>query len=162
MSSDFQGGLQLAIAAAAVLVTSEKEKPLPPQAFGPELEPVMDLALPLLEVFNQHLPSPLCALGLYVQWVQASFLKQRRAHVSWLIPRLLSKVFPKYFTFFSMTQPGRGAKGQYPLRIQSHQQQEWQSQIQEKCGWALMKAPAPLQSPKLQLHQLNSYCFGSP
>ena len=107
MASDFQGGLQLAIAAAALLVTSGKEKPLPPQAFGPELEPVVDLALPLLEVFNQHLPSPLYAVGLYVQWVQASFLKQRRAHVSWLTPVLLLRLFPEYFTFLSITQPGR-------------------------------------------------------
>ena len=40
-------------------------------------------------------------------------------------------------------------EGLYHLRIQSHQQQEWKSQIQEKCGWALMKVLAPLQSPKL-------------
>ena len=58
MSSDFQGGLQFAIAAAAVLATSGREKPLAPHAFGPELEPVVDLALPLSEVFIQHLPSP--------------------------------------------------------------------------------------------------------
>ena len=149
MASDFQGGLQLAIAAAALLATSGKEKPLPPQAFGPELEPVVDLALPLLEVFSQHLPSPLYAVGLYVQWVQASFLKQRRAHVSWLIPRLLLRLIPEDFQFFSMTQPGNGAKGRYHLRIRSHQQQECQSQTQERCGWALMKILAPLQSPKL-------------
>ena len=65
----------------------------------------MDFVLPLSEVFIQHFPP--WKVGLYVQWVQAGFLKQRRAHVSWLIPRLLSKVFPKYFTSFSMTQPGR-------------------------------------------------------
>ena len=151
MSSDFQGGLQLATAAAAVLVTSGKEKPFPPQAFGPELEPVIDLALPLLEVFNQHLPSPLCALGLYVQWVQASFLKQRRAHVSWLTPVLLLRLFPEYFTFFSMTQPARRVDSVLciHLRIQIHPWQEWQSQVPKKCGLALMKNLAPPQSPKL-------------
>ena len=41
------------------------------------------------------------------------------------------------------------SKGLYHLRIQSHQQQKWQSQIQEKCGFALMKILAPRQSPKL-------------
>ena len=41
------------------------------------------------------------------------------------------------------------SKGLYHLRIQSHQQQKWQSQIPEKCGLALMKVLAPLQSPKL-------------
>ena len=41
------------------------------------------------------------------------------------------------------------SKGLYHLRIQSHQQQEWKSQIQEKCDWALVKALAPLQSPEL-------------
>ena len=46
---------------------------------------------------------------MYVQWVQAGFLKQRRAHDSWLIPRLLLRLFPEYFTFFSITQPGNGA-----------------------------------------------------
>ena len=39
------------------------------------------------------------------------------------------------------------SKGRYHLRIRSHQQQEWQSQTQERCGWALMKILAPLQSP---------------
>ena len=144
MSSDFQGGLQLAIAAAAVLVTSGKEKPLPPQAFGPELEPVMDLALPLLEVFNQHLPSPLYAFGLYVQWVQASFLKQRRAHVSWLTPVLLLRLFPEYFTFFSMTQPGSGTGGLDHLITQIHRWHELQSQTPQK-----LIPPSPsFQSPK--------------
>ena len=144
MSSDFQGGLQLAIAAAAVLFTSGKEKPLPPQAFGPELDPVMDLALPLLEVFNQHLPSPLCALGLYVQWVQASFLKQRRAHVSWLTPVLLLRLFPENFTFFSMTQPGSGTRGLDHLISQIHRWHELQSQTPQK-----LIPPSPsFQSPK--------------
>ena len=41
------------------------------------------------------------------------------------------------------------SKGLYHLRIQSHQQQKWQSQIPEKCGLALMKILAPRQSPKL-------------
>ena len=41
------------------------------------------------------------------------------------------------------------SKGLYHLRIQSHQQQKWQSQIPEKCGLALMKILVPLQSPKL-------------
>ena len=120
MSSDFQGEVQLATAAAAVLVTSGKEKPRLPQAFGPEVEPVKDLALPLLEDFNQHLPSPLYAVGLYVQWVQASFLKQRSEHVCWLIPVLLPRLFPEYFTFLSMTQPGSGTSGLDHLIIQIH------------------------------------------
>ena len=41
------------------------------------------------------------------------------------------------------------SKGLYHLRIRSHQQQEWQSQIPKKCGLALMKNLAPPQSPKL-------------
>ena len=41
------------------------------------------------------------------------------------------------------------SKGLYHLRIQSHQQQEWQSQIPEKCDLAPMKILAPPQSPKL-------------
>ena len=56
MEREVQGGLQLAIASAADFVTSGSEKPLPPQAFCPELEPVVDFALPLSEVFIQHLP----------------------------------------------------------------------------------------------------------
>ena len=44
------------IAAAAALVTAGRENPLPPHDFGPELEPVVDLALPSLEVFSQHFP----------------------------------------------------------------------------------------------------------
>ena len=108
------------------------------------------MALPLSEVFSQHLPSPLDAAGLNVQWVQAGFLKHRRAQVSWLIPRLLLRLFPEYFTFFSMTHPGRGERDRlYHLRIPMHQQQEWQFQIQEKCGSALMKIFAPRQSPEL-------------
>ena len=149
MSSDFHGGLQLAIAAAAALATSGREKPLLPHAFCPELEPVVDLALPLSEVFSQHLPSPLDAAGLNVQWVQAGFLKHRRAQVSWLIPRLLLRLFPEYFTFFSITQPGNGARGHYHLRIQIHHQQALQFQIPEKCDRALVKILVPPQSPKL-------------
>ena len=126
MSRDVQGGAQLAIAAAAVLVTSGSEKPLPPHAFGPEIEPVVDLALPLSEVFNQHSS----ANQLCVQWVQVSLLKQRRAHVSWSIPVMLPKLFPTYFVSVSMTQPGKGAVGLGHLRIQIHQLQEWQLQIQ--------------------------------
>ena len=126
MSRDVQGGAQLAIAAAAVLVTSGSEKPLPPHAFGPEIEPVVDLALPLSEVFNQHSS----ANQLCVQWVQVSLLKQRRAHVSWLIPVMLPKLFPTYFVSVSMTQPGKGEVGLGHLRNQIHQRHEWQSQIQ--------------------------------
>ena len=43
----------------------------------------------------------------------------------------------------------KGSKGLYHLRIQSHLQQEWQSQTQEKCDWARMKILPPRQSPKL-------------
>ena len=84
-------------------------------------------------------------------------MKQRRAHVSWLIPCLLSKVFLMYFTSLSMTQPGRGgrgAKGLFHLRIQIDQWQEWQSQTQERCGLALVKILAPPQSPKLPMIEL--------
>ena len=144
MSSDFQGGLQLATAAAAVLVTSGKEKLCLPQAFGPEIEPVMDLALPLLEDFNQHLPSPLYAVGLYVQWVQASFLKQRSEHVCWLIPVLLPRLFPEYFTFLSMTQPGSGTSGLDHLIIQIHHWQELQCQTPQK----LIPPSVSFQSPE--------------
>ena len=44
-------------------------------------------------------------------------------------------------------------KGLYHLRIQTHQQQELQSQTQEKCGWALMKILAPRQSPEQLLNE---------
>ena len=93
------------MAAAASDVTVDKEKSLPPQAFCPELEPLVDLALPLFELFSQHLP-PWC-FRLYVQWVHADFLKHKRAQVLWLIPRLLERFLPEYFTPLSMTQPGR-------------------------------------------------------
>ena len=53
------------------------------------------------------------------------------------------------------------SNGLYHLRIQSHQQQEWQSQTQEKCGSALTKILALLQSPKLPMTDF-SYFFGSP
>ena len=146
MASDFQGGLQLAIA-AALLVTSGKEKPLPPQAFGPELEPVVDLALPLSEVFIQHL-APCVVSGLCVQWVHVGLLKQRRAQVSWLIPILLSKVFPEYFTSFSMTQPGpKEQKELCHLRIQTRRWQEWRSQIQEKFDQTQSDQTSRLRSP---------------
>ena len=107
-------------------MTSGSEKPLPPHAFGPEIEPVVDLALPLSEVFIQHSS----ANQLCVQWVQVSLLKQRRAHVSWSIPVMLPKLFPTYFVSVSMTQPGKGEVGLGHLRIQIHQLQEWQLQIQ--------------------------------
>ena len=107
-------------------MTSGSEKPLPPHAFGPEIEPVVDLALPLSEVFNQHSS----ANQLCVQWVQVSLLKQRRAHVSWSIPLMRPKLFPTYFVSVSMTQPGKREVGLGHLRIQIHQLQEWQSQIQ--------------------------------
>ena len=42
----------------------------------------------------------------------------------------------------------RRSKRFYHLRIQSHQEQELQSQTQEKCHWALMKIFAPRQAPK--------------
>ena len=35
-------------------------------------------------------------------------MKQRRAHVSWFTPVVLSRLFPEYFVFLSMTQPGKG------------------------------------------------------
>ena len=41
----------------------------------------------------------------------------------------------------------KGSTELYHLRIQSHQQQEWQSQTQEKCDLAPMKILAPRQSP---------------
>ena len=53
------------MAAAASDVTVDKEKPFPPQAFCPELEPLVDLALPVLELFSQHLPP--WNFWLYVQ-----------------------------------------------------------------------------------------------
>ena len=53
------------MAAAASDVTVDKEKSFPPQAFCPELEPLVDLALPVLELFSQHLPP--WNFWLYVQ-----------------------------------------------------------------------------------------------
>ena len=38
--------MQFAAAATVVLVTGGRENPFPPQAFGPELESVVDLARP--------------------------------------------------------------------------------------------------------------------
>ena len=67
------------MAEAASEVSIDREKPFAPQAFCPELEPLVDLVLPLFELFNQHLP-PWNFL-LYVQCVQEDVLKQRRAHV---------------------------------------------------------------------------------
>ena len=67
--------MQFAAAAAVVLETGGRENPFPPQAFGPDLEPVVDLARPNFQldrlsaapVLSQHLPP--CWVGLCVQCV---------------------------------------------------------------------------------------------
>ena len=92
------------MAAAASDVSVDKEKPFAPHAFWPELEPLVDLVLPLFELFSQHFPP--WNFPLYVQCVQEDVLKQRRAQVLWLIPFLLERLLPEYFTPLSMTQPG--------------------------------------------------------
>ena len=76
-------------------------------------------------------------------------------------PSLAAQVVSKVLHKLLNDTTWKRNKGLYHLRIQTHQQQELQSQTQEKCGSALVKILAPPQSPKLPMIQF-SYFFGSP
>ena len=110
-----------------------------------EFEPVVDFVLPprgFLPALVSLVVWVLCPVG-------AGGLLEAEKGTSLLVdPSLAAQVVSGVLHILLDDTTWKGSKGLYHLRIQSHQQQGWQSQTQEKCDWAPMKILAPRQSPK--------------
>ena len=94
------------------------------------------------------------ALASLISWVvrpvgAGGLLEAKKGARLLVDPPLAAQVVSRVLCILLDDTTWKRSKGVYHLRTQSHQQQEWQSQIQEKCGSALIKILAPLQSPEL-------------